>query len=216
MSSESLCGDSYVVQNESSQSPRLTTRQLPAHADGPPIIPFNQLQQKSQFAVAFGGFSDIYLGHWQNTKVHKILAHFYFLFLRLSWFLQVAIKILRTFSSQNNEKIARVKIVLFIILTIVAINHCHPLQRLNREIAIWKRLQHPNIAIFYGVSYWQKNRAGIVSEWYENGTVPLYIESQKGRVNIHNMVHKTTTLLYLSRAECQVGNGHCPRTSLPP
>ena len=66
MLSKCLCEDSYVVQNDGSQSPHLTTIQHP-----PPIIPFDQIKQRSQFAVAFGGFSDVYLGHLEDTKVHE-------------------------------------------------------------------------------------------------------------------------------------------------
>jgi len=51
-------------------------------------------------------------------------------------------------------------------------------QRLNREVKVWSRLNHPNIAQFYGVSSHLGGRPAIVMKWYENGTAPRFLSSK--------------------------------------
>lgn len=43
---------------------------------------------------------------------------------------------------------------------------------------MWKRLEHPNIAKFYGVSFQLAKRPALVMQWYENGTAPNYIKDR--------------------------------------
>lgn len=43
---------------------------------------------------------------------------------------------------------------------------------------MWKRLEHPNIAKFYGVSFQLGGRPALVMQWYENGTAPNYIKDR--------------------------------------
>ncbi|KAF9007506.1 kinase-like domain-containing protein [Cyathus striatus] len=50
-------------------------------------------------------------------------------------------------------------------------------KRLNREVYVWTKLKHPNIAQFYGVTFHIGGRPAIVMLWYANGTVPSYLKS---------------------------------------
>ena len=70
------------------------------------------------------------------------------------------------------------------------------LQRLNREVYVWKRLNHPNIAKFYGVSLNFDNRPSLVMQWYENGTAPNYLVSRSNecRLEIVNPFFRVRTL----------------------
>ncbi|KAJ7585350.1 kinase-like domain-containing protein [Mycena floridula] len=51
------------------------------------------------------------------------------------------------------------------------------LNRLKREATVWKRLRHPQIADFYGVSL-VGNRPSLVLAWYDNGTAPSYLKGK--------------------------------------
>ncbi|EDR03980.1 uncharacterized protein LACBIDRAFT_306303 [Laccaria bicolor S238N-H82] len=75
----------------------------------------------------------------------------------------VAIKLLRAFTRQEVDPVRARK-------------------RLNREVYVWNRLVHHNIARFYGISFRLGGRPSIVMQWYQNGTVPDYIDTQL-RVN---------------------------------
>ncbi|TFK35601.1 kinase-like domain-containing protein [Crucibulum laeve] len=96
----------------------------------------------SEYAVAYGGFSDIYLGVWDDGY---------------SPLPKIAIKLLRAFTRQDVD-LDRAR------------------KRLNREVNVWKRLQHPNIAEFLGVSFPMGGRPALVMRWYENGTAPEYLK----------------------------------------
>jgi len=43
---------------------------------------------------------------------------------------------------------------------------------------VWNRLDHLNIAKFYGVSFQLGGRPALVMQWYENGAAPNYLSSQ--------------------------------------
>ena len=50
-------------------------------------------------------------------------------------------------------------------------------QSFFKEIVIWKRLRHPNIVSFIGVTV---KPLQIVSEWMPNGTLTKYVENNPG------------------------------------
>jgi serine/threonine protein kinase len=43
-------------------------------------------------------------------------------------------------------------------------------------VDVWRRLEHPNIAKFYGVSFQLGERPAVVMEWYNNGTAKDFVE----------------------------------------
>lgn len=100
----------------------------------------------------------------------------------------VGIKLLRTFGRQDDRGVERAGACP--LPDVVFINVTVELQRLNREIAIWRRMRHSNIAAFYGVSYEHKGRAGLIMEWYRNGMTPAHIARQRGMADIHGMVRQ--------------------------
>ncbi|KAJ2924641.1 hypothetical protein H1R20_g12446, partial [Candolleomyces eurysporus] len=71
---------------------------------------------------------------------------------------QVAIKAFRAFTNQQTDW-ERAK------------------KRLNREMYVWRRLRHPNIAEFYGVALQFDIRPCIVMKWYKNGTAREYLKT---------------------------------------
>jgi hypothetical protein len=52
------------------------------------------------------------------------------------------------------------------------------LQRLNREVYVWHRLEHPNIVKLFGTSYHMSGRPSMVMQWHQNGSASDYL---KGR-----------------------------------
>ena len=49
-----------------------------------------------------------------------------------------------------------------------------PQRRLCREAVVWKRISHPNILPFIGVTL--TNEIAVVSQWAENGSVLKYLK----------------------------------------
>ncbi|KAJ3862268.1 kinase-like domain-containing protein, partial [Lentinula novae-zelandiae] len=48
-------------------------------------------------------------------------------------------------------------------------------KRLNREVYVWHRLDHPNIATFLGTSYHMANRPSLILPWFKNGSASEYL-----------------------------------------
>ncbi|KAG6876287.1 hypothetical protein C0992_000148 [Termitomyces sp. T32_za158] len=72
----------------------------------------------------------------------------------------VAIKLLRVFSAQGNVVAAR--------------------KRLNWEAYVWHRLEHPNIAQFFGTSYHMSGRPSLIMKWYDNGNAADFLHGPAG------------------------------------
>jgi serine/threonine protein kinase len=51
-------------------------------------------------------------------------------------------------------------------------------QHLNREVYVWYRLNHANIAKLLGSTYHMGGRPAIVMEWYKNGSAMEYLRSK--------------------------------------
>ncbi|KAJ3740233.1 kinase-like domain-containing protein, partial [Lentinula detonsa] len=49
-------------------------------------------------------------------------------------------------------------------------------KRLNREVYVWHRLNHPNIATFLGTSYHMENRPSLILPWFKNGSASEYLK----------------------------------------
>ncbi|KAF8995897.1 hypothetical protein BDQ17DRAFT_965806 [Cyathus striatus] len=49
-------------------------------------------------------------------------------------------------------------------------------KRLNREVYVWHRLEHPNVAKLFGTSYHMSGRPAMVMQWYSNGNAAAYLE----------------------------------------
>jgi len=77
--------------------------------------------------------------------------------------LQVAVKLLRVLASKDLD--------------------CEKLhKRLNREVYVWHRLEHPNIVKLFGTSYHMSGRPAMVMKWYCNGSAQEYLRDH-GDIN---------------------------------
>ncbi|KAK2467270.1 hypothetical protein APHAL10511_000819 [Amanita phalloides] len=111
----------------------------------------NQIKVPSMQPVALGGFSDIFKGDWRHrVSVDNELC---------DGTIVVALKLLRAFTRRKVDLVRAKK-------------------HLRKEVRVWNRLQHKNIARFYGVSFQFDGRPAIVMQWYKNGTAPQYLERQ--------------------------------------
>ncbi|KAG6872598.1 hypothetical protein C0995_008580 [Termitomyces sp. Mi166 len=54
--------------------------------------------------------------------------------------------------------------------------------RLNWEVYVWHRLEHPNIARLFGTSYHMSGRPSMVMEWYENGNAADFLHGPAGAI----------------------------------
>ena len=115
------------------------------------IIP-GKLIKTTEHPVASGGFGDVWEGRY-NDK----------------W---VAIKALRVYKEEDVQKVKKVTHPAFPIpLTLVA-NHRN--QVFCKEVLMWRRISHPNIVPFLGVSE-APAPLSMVSEWMPNGNVRDYV-----------------------------------------
>ncbi|KAF9457872.1 kinase-like domain-containing protein [Collybia nuda] len=138
----------------------------------------------NQNVVSHGGFSDIYRGEWEQgseslTKDGNSEG--------VST-VQVAVKLLRVFTRREVD-LERSR------------------KRLNREVNIWKNLNHPNIAKFLGVSFQLGGRPALVMQWYENGTAPSYIKDRPLEFRLTLVKEVCAGLKYLHNLDCPVVHG---------
>jgi serine/threonine protein kinase len=56
--------------------------------------------------------------------------------------------------------------------------HLTTTQKLNREVYIWHRLEHPNIVKLFGTSYHMGGRPSMVMRWYQNGSASEYLRDR--------------------------------------
>jgi len=98
-------------------------------------------------AFTRGGFADIHWGEWERRLEDR----------RTETTL-VAIKLLRVLSGKDIDGVRARK-------------------RLNREVYVWHRLDHPNIAKMFGTSYHMSGRPAMILEWYRNGNAVEYLEN---------------------------------------
>ncbi|KDQ59255.1 hypothetical protein JAAARDRAFT_33978 [Jaapia argillacea MUCL 33604] len=64
-------------------------------------------------------------------------------------------------------------------------------KRLNREVFVWGRLDHPNIVKLFGITYHMNERPAMVMQWYSNGSAVEYLQShpnESRRRLIWNMI----------------------------
>ena len=101
--------------------------------------------------VAGGGFSDVWEGIYDDKRV--------------------AIKALRVYKGDDIRKVRKVSHPAFPI-PILPVD-CHH-QVFCKEVVIWRRISHPNIVPFLGVSE-APTPFCIVSEWMPNGDVRIYV-----------------------------------------
>ncbi|PPQ92469.1 hypothetical protein CVT25_009734 [Psilocybe cyanescens] len=102
---------------------------------------------KSVYAVAHGGLSDIYTGEWHRTDAGTGEAKV----------VAVAIKVLRIMARKDHD------------------GH-RARKRLDKEVYVWYRLEHPNIVKLFGTSYHMSGRPAMIMQWYANGSAAEYLE----------------------------------------
>lgn len=98
-----------------------------------------------------GGFADVYRALWKSRHVRS-LAYSSMIYWRWHW--QVAVKVLRSQSANEEDRKKRTKVNLSLQclqLTLIWSRGCAERQRLRREIRVWQRLNHRHVLPLYGI-----------------------------------------------------------------
>lgn len=82
----------------------------------------------------------------------------------------VAVKVLRIFRVKDQDGVRARK-------------------RLNREVYVWHRLEHPNVVKLFGTSYHMGGRPSMIMQWYENGSAAEYLSKKNPSANRMHLVH---------------------------
>lgn len=92
----------------------------------------------------------------------------------------MAIKLLRILTRKDQDGVRARKVkAITIILQVVALNRTFCVfQRLNREVYVWHRLEHPNVVKLFGTSYHMSGRPAMVMRWYDNGNAAEYLANK--------------------------------------
>src|ERR1700722_9880047 len=114
------------------------------------------ISRLKEFASSHGGFADVCEATWGDAKV--------------------AVKVLRP-PSEDEESKMRLKRVSFD--TVHYSNNKPSCQRLRREFAVWRRLDHKNILPLIGVTTNFGPHFSMVCPWMENGMFNTYLERSK-------------------------------------
>ena len=115
------------------------------------IIP-GELIQTTEYPVASGGFGDVWEGIYNEKPV--------------------AIKVFRVYKDEDVQKVRKVTHPVFPISLTPVTNYRH--QVFCKEVVMWKRISHPNIVPFLGVSE-ALAPLSMVSEWMSNGNVRDFV-----------------------------------------
>jgi serine/threonine protein kinase len=118
------------------------------------------LEKDGKEALTSGGFADIWLGKYKGRAV--------------------ALKVLRIYGGDNIKLVKKVRSLAHI-LTMGS--NCN-LQSFCREAVLWKRLSHPNILPFLGVSTTLFSLC-MVCEWMGNGNVMRYLKRNPAANRLH-------------------------------
>jgi len=102
-----------------------------------------------------GGFADVWKGEYRGRDV--------------------AVKILRTHSNADLQKIIGVSCWLCSLLRVWALKVLA--QRFCKEVVTWKSLQHPNILPLIGVTM-SKTKFAMVSDWMVNGNINDFVRAR--------------------------------------
>ncbi|KAF5372308.1 hypothetical protein D9615_009223 [Tricholomella constricta] len=108
----------------------------------------HRVKTLNESPVTTGGFSDIYRGIWMNDRPGRAPRSDTNL---------VAIKLIRILAMGDVTKARK---------------------RLNREVYVWHRLEHPNIVKLFGTSYHMSGRPSMVMQWYQNGSATDYLRER--------------------------------------
>lgn len=89
-------------------------------------------------------------------------------------------------------------------------------RRLRREMHVWAALKHPNISEFLGYMTSPDEYPAMISIWYQRGTVPEYLDSEKLPVSERlELVRKKKKSLHILRIIGTRDLQRCPISSQP-
>ena len=110
-----------------------------------------KIQEEIPFATR--GYTDLWKREWNGQGV--------------------AVKALRFSPYDDRSKTTKVTIPFFCQFSRISMGAHNRLQRLCKEVLLWKRLNHPNVLPFYGASM-SDNRFCMVSPWMDSGNIIGY------------------------------------------
>ncbi|KAG2752833.1 kinase-like protein [Suillus brevipes Sb2] len=134
-----------VIQTSTSPSSETTTEESPGSASDSPEDLTSKLQRRSRYPIASGGFGDIW-----KCDLEKA-----------SGTVQVAVKTIRSFESDNEELMRK------------------NAKRVRRELKVWGRLKHHSILPLCGVATDFGPHPAMICPWAENGALTGFLERQQ-------------------------------------
>ncbi|PPR05804.1 hypothetical protein CVT26_010154 [Gymnopilus dilepis] len=70
-------------------------------------------------------------------------------------------------------------------------------RKLNREVYVWHRLEHPNVVKLFGTSYHMSGRPAMVMQWYDNGNAVDYLRKNPTADRLQLVLDVACGLAYL-------------------
>lgn len=134
-----------LLNTSTSPSSETTTEESPGSASDSPEDLTSKLQRRSRYPIASGGFGDIW-----KCDLEKA-----------SGTVQVAVKTIRSFESDNEELMRK------------------NAKRVRRELKVWGRLKHHSILPLCGVATDFGPHPAMICPWAENGALTGFLERQQ-------------------------------------
>ncbi|KAG1751387.1 kinase-like domain-containing protein [Suillus paluster] len=130
---------------------------------GVPIIPREHLTRVKEYAVAVGGYGQVFQCVMRPPAAPEVL---------------VAVKMLMHLTGDAPKKVD----LHFKFLTYNFVAEVR-LQRARREIKLWMAARHENIVPMLGITKgFSEESFAMVSPWMEGGTLAQYLERHKGNI----------------------------------
>lgn len=107
-----------------------------------------------------GGFADVFKCTYRNQEV--------------------AIKVLRTYSSSDIQNMTRVSYTRPFVPLYVLAHLLQPMQRFYNELIVWSSLRHPNVLPLLGLLKDESRfKFAMVSEWMPNGNINEFVQMHR-------------------------------------
>jgi serine/threonine protein kinase len=154
-----------------------------------------KIQKEGEYPVGQGGFADVWKGvlHLPSGE-HKVLENLLWkMLLKMELIIsQVAVKVLRIYEAQPEQKNSKVTISWYSNL-LHLLSCCCGHQRVRREIAIWQGLNHANVLPLLGVTSSFGPYLSLVSPWLGNGSLMHYLDKNSDVLGVGRRLQLVST-----------------------